>query len=421
MLTKIKEPAIYGTLIVSAGHFLSGVFAYVLQFALARYLSTSDFGTFNALLSVASIITVPSFILSASLTKLSAELLGKDELQKLTYIFWRMIKYTVIFGICVFFITIGLRHYLADYLNISDMFLISLFAVYLGISFFRVVPLAYLEGLLRFKGYAFTLIVQSLLRLLIPLVLVLMGYSLRGAFGGLFVSAVVTYFISVEVLKKNLPGGYEFDAKDYYHKILAFTLPVFFVQFGMLALNNVDLILVKRFFTEEETGYYASVITLGKLMLFGSGIIATVMFPQISVKYAKKENYNNLFKMFLYVETLLVVAGIVVYYSLPRFLTLLFFGNRFLNAVPYLPKFSLFIGLYVLINFFVVFFLAIEKTAVYMFLVPAVIMQFILINLYHSSLDVVININIGIALVLLISLVLYFFTAQKKDANLQSV
>ncbi len=189
----------------------------------------------------------------------------------------------------------------------------------------------------------------------------------------------------------------------------------------MLALNNVDLILVKRFFTEEETGYYASVITLGKLMLFGSGIIATVMFPQISVKYAKKENYNNLFKMFLYVETLLVVAGIVVYYSLPKFLTLLFFGDRFLNAVPYLPKFSLFIGLYVLINFFVVFFLAIEKTAVYMFLVPAVIMQFILINLYHSSLDVVININIGIALVLLISLVLYFFTAQKKDANLQSV
>jgi len=100
MINKAKEfifsPAIYGTLIVSIGLIIGSVFAYLLQFFLGRLLSTEQFGTFNALLSVGNIASVPIGILSASLIKISSELLGKGDFEKLTLIFWKILFYKYI-------------------------------------------------------------------------------------------------------------------------------------------------------------------------------------------------------------------------------------------------------------------------------------------------------------------------------------
>jgi len=176
----------------------------------------------------------------------------------------------------------------------------------------------------------------------------------------------------------------------------------------MIALNNMDVILVKRFFDSDLAGYYSGTVTLGKIFLFGASMIATVMFPQVSKVYAENGDYFGKFKQFLAIQIVLVFGGLAIFFVLPRPITLLFFGERFLTSVDYLPKFSIFVGLYVLVNFLVMFFLAIEKGIVALFLVGAVAVQFILISFIHTNLNQIININIIVVSVLHLVLWLYY-------------
>src|SRR3989344_2409968 len=151
MINKAKEfifsPAIYGTLIVSIGLIIGSVFAYLLQFFLGRLLSTEQFGTFNALLSVGNIASVPIGILSASLIKISSELLGKGDFEKLTLIFWKILFYSSLAGFLVFLLVAIYRFEIGEYLNIFDTTLILIFGIFICIPFFGVVPMAYLQGL----------------------------------------------------------------------------------------------------------------------------------------------------------------------------------------------------------------------------------------------------------------------------------
>jgi O-antigen/teichoic acid export membrane protein len=176
----------------------------------------------------------------------------------------------------------------------------------------------------------------------------------------------------------------------------------------MMMLNNVDVIMVKRYFDDFTAGYYAGIVTIGKILLFGAGTVGIVMFPQISESFAKKENFMGKFNKLLIIQIILVVVGVAVFSLFSKPLVTLMFGPKFISAVPYVPAFSIFMGLYVLTNYFVTFFLAIEKTRVFLFQIPAVILQFCLLNIFNDSIDKVIGINILITSGLLLFLIIYF-------------
>ncbi|MFC1621911.1 oligosaccharide flippase family protein [Patescibacteria group bacterium] len=410
-----RNPAIYGTVIISTGIMVGSVFSYLLQFFLGRMLSPSDYGTFNALLSLGILVGAPAGILSTSLIKISSELLAKNNFDKLTALFWKLVGMTSFIGILFFCIFWLLKFRIAEYLNISDVLLISIFGLFASLSLVRVVPLAYLQGLLRFKGLAFSSVVIGFSRFFLTVLAVYLGFQLRGAVVGLFLTGILSIFITTLVLKKNLTKKKPIVLNDYFRKILSFSLPVFFIQFGLMALNNVDVVLVKRYFDSDTAGFYSGTVTLGKIFLFGATMVATVMFPQISNLYAKRGDYIQRFKQFLIIQFVLVLAGTIVYLALPRLITLIFFGERFLASVEYLPKFSIFVALYALTNFLVIFFLAIERKVVSLFLTIAVVVQFFLINTFHSSLDQIININILVVAMLHLVLWLYYVSFRHRS------
>ena len=84
------------------------------------------------------------------------------------------------------------------------------------------------------------------------------------------------------------------------------------------------------------------------------------------------------------------------------------FGSAYLPSAAFLPKFSLFVGSYVVINFMILFFLAIEKTKVVFLLLPATVLQIVLISFYHESLLSIVNVNLAVSSALLLSVGVYF-------------
>ncbi len=411
LLEKLKtNKYLMGTVYVGAGSMIAAFFSYLLQFVFGRILSVADFGTFNALLSLSYLIGVPAGVFGVSLIKHVSVLSANQDSKKLTALYWKLILLSLVFGACVALIIYLLRHVISSQLKIYDTALILIFGVLMGASYVGAIQSSYLQGLLRYKAFAFYSVASSFYRFVFAVLAVFLGFRLAGAFGGMFLAVFAAFLTAYLLLKRNLTTFENLDLMQDYKKIIFFSLPVMFVQFGLMLLNNVDVILVKKYFEPDTAGFYAGTVTLGKIFLFGAGAVATVMFPTISSLAARGLNYGRAFFKFLSLQLVLVASGIVAFSLFPSFLTHIFFGERFVNSVEYLPRFSLFIGLYVIINFLVVFFLAINRTSVFLMLAPGLVLQYVLIANSHVNLYQVINADIYAGIISLVLLIIFFIT-----------
>ena len=295
------------------------------------------------------------------------------------------------------------------YLKLSDSVLPFYFGLFISVTFISSIPSAYLQGLLRFKAFAFSNIFYGFIRLGFPIVFLLIGWSLRGVFVGLFLSFIVAYLVNTLLLKKNFEHATSVELGSVYKRLFLFSVPVLMLNLSMMLLNNIDIILVKRFFDSLLAGYYAGAVTVCKVLLFGANTVAIVMFPQISETYTKGGDYMRKFKVFFSLQIFVVITGVLTFVAFPRLITGIMFGEKFMPSVPYIPLFSIFMGLYVIIIFMMMFFLALGKTGVFWMQLPIVVLQAILLSIFHRSLFDVIWVNIFISTLLLISSAVYFY------------
>jgi O-antigen/teichoic acid export membrane protein len=410
MIPKLKNistnSAIKGTIIVSVGIFLGSIFSYLLQIRLGYLLTIEDFGTFNAFLSLTTICGIPSAAVSVALIKKVSELLAQNDFHTLKRLFWSFTKLSLLTGILLAGILVVFSKPIAGYLNILDIRLILVFALFLAFSYLNLSPVSYLQGLLRFKAFSFFSFVSQLLRLTIPLLLVYLGFGVSGVYFGFIIVVFLSFLISVVLLNKNLRMGVRPQSKtiemklDFlYKQILIFSIPVLLINSGVSLLNNIDIILVKHLFSPLDAGIYAGVVTMGKVFLFGAGLVQVVMFPQISHLYASKGDYIGRFRMFLILQVVLISGGVFIYILFPTWINLLMFGGKFVASVNYLPLFALFMAFYVLLNFLSMFLLAINKTKAYLVILPSCLLQYLSINLIHTGLSDIIRINILVSAV----------------------
>lgn len=407
MRSILKNPAVFGTVVVSIGTFIGSIFAYLLQLLLGRRLSVADFGIFNALLSLFTLLTVFSGAVTTSLIKLVSKLKAEGKFDILTHLFKGLTIIALGLGFVVS-VTAFLAHdYLGSFFHITDKSVMYSFALYLGSTFIAILPSAYLQGLLRFKAFAFWSVANGFFRFIIPSILLYLGYKVGGVYVGMTGAIFASYLLVLLLLKKNFEFSEPAVLKSFYKQILFFAVPVLFIQLGLTLLSNIDVIMVKHYFDENTAGLYSGVVTIGKVFLFGASTVVVVMFPQVSEAYARNGNYLEKFKQFFLLQVLILFLGFLVFNLFPSTIAGLMFGEKFLPSVVYVPKFSVFIALYVMVSFMIMFLLAVEKTRLVWIVVPGVLAQLVLITLFHSTLNEIINVNILISASLFLSLVLY--------------
>ena len=403
-----KDNILSGTAIVTLGVLISSVFSYLLQFALARLLTVSDYGTFNTLLSYYSIFTIPVTVVSLSLVKVSSELKVEERFDKLTQLFWSLVFISLAIGSIIFILLLAFRNYISVYSNINNPRLFVILGIFICVSFLLIAPSSYLQGLLRFKGFAFFAILGSFLRLMIPVIFVYFGLKVLGVYLGMAIAVIITFIFSILILKKNFKPYRALNVNPEFKRLLKLSGSVFFINLGLLTLNNVDIILVKKYFEGDIAGYYSSMVTVGKVLLFGASAVTIVMFPQITQLYNSGKHVLATFRKFFLIQLLVVFVGVIVFSVGSGFIVNLLFGPSFLPAVVYLPKYSLFVGLYVLINFMVLFLLSVNRSKIFILQIPISVIQFVLLVVFHESISTVIDINIVVSVLLLLGIGVYF-------------
>jgi len=340
-IQKVKSNRyLMGTVYIGSGSVFAAVFSYLVQFVLGRTLPVADFGTFNVLISLSYLVGVPAGVFGVSLVKYVSELSSRQDSKKLTALYWKLLLLSLLVGAGISLAVYILRFRISEQLQISDTGIIALFGTLMGLTFVGAIPPAYLQGLLRYRAYAFYHVVASVYRFAFSAIAIFLGFKLAGAFGGMFVAGVLAMITGFFILRKNLTVFENISLVQDYKRLAAFSLPVMFVNFGLMFLNNIDLILVKKYFDPEMAGYYAGTVTLGKIFLFGAGAVTTVMFPTISSLAVRGLNYGRAFFKFLSLQLLLVAGGLVAFSVFPSFLTI----SIFWGITSFLVMFQVFLS-----------------------------------------------------------------------------
>lgn len=402
----LKSKSFTGTIVMSAGVFLTSVINYLLQLVLGRMLTIESFGIFNSLLSLTYVLSISSNAFIMALIKQINKTKSEEEISAM---YWDLSKVFFFWGAVLVVALLLVQNLIASYLHLPSSSMLIPFAFFVGLTFLNVPPRAYLQGLLNYFGFAAYLVIHATIRLILPVFFVYIGFTVGGVYWGFALAHLLAFYIGYLLLRSSfVPTKISYDFSRY-KQVLFFSVPVVIITTAMSALVSLDVVLVKHFFDETTTGIYASVVTIGKVLLFGTSVLSATMYPIISAAYHKGTGFVQKFALIFGAQTTVIGIGLLIFYVFPDLITTLMFGERYSPAIPFVSNFALFIGLYSLLNFLVTFCVAIDKTSILYVAVAAVLVQIGVIYEFHSSLEQIIHNNTLIVTGTLLLTCIYIF------------
>lgn len=375
---------------------------YIYHLVMGRLLGPSNYGELAALFSLIGLLGIIPGSLSLVIIKYISSSKTEEDIEGIVRWFDRKI---FLGAISLFLIIVILAPSISSFLNIQNHLLITL----IGAGFLFSIPALFnrsvLQGLLRFKQMVISVLVENIIKLLLGVALVYLGFQVGGAVAALVVATCAGWFLSriaiTDYIKKEeikLP-----QVKTFF----IYSIPVFIQSIAMTSIYSTDLIMVKHFFPSHEAGIYASLSTLGKIIFFGAGPIGAVMFPLVAKKQSSGQNYVKIFNYSLLLTIILSMSITAVYWLFPEIAIKTLYGSLYLEGANFLVWFGIFNTLFALSSLYVAYNLSMGKTLVVIIPFIVAILQIVGIWIYHYDLMVVIIISLLVNTLLLSSLLIY--------------
>ncbi len=401
----LKNPLLMGSITVFFGSNFVNFLNYIYHLFMGRLLGPSHYGELAALFSLMGLLMmVPG---SASLTIIKFVSSNKTDEETQSVVNWFYRKAYLLSGL-MFLIVLLLSPLIGNFLHISVGWSLLMIPATILFGIPTLFNRSILQGLLNFNQPIISVVGENLVKLGLGVFLVYLGFALSGAIIGVLVSAVVGWALTLFFLKKYMKGVYK-QKNISIKKISDFTIPVLVQSIAATSLISTDIVLVKHFFSAYEAGLYASISTLGKVIFFCSGPIGTVMFPLVSKRYSKKENYYSVLFLSLGITLFIALILVFLYFLFPEIAINLLYGSAYLSSAHLLGLFGLFIAFYTVSSLLTSFYLSLGKTFIVIPTLVAGLVQFIGIWFFHESLQQVIMISIYSVGLLMVSLVAFLF------------
>jgi O-antigen/teichoic acid export membrane protein len=259
-----------GSLVMLVGSGLVSTVNFGYNVAVARLLGPSSFGHAAAvvtLLMLASAITLSFQLICAKFVARSETPGGRAT------VFSLLLRRAWGVGILLGSGLAVLSGPIAGYLNLPSRALILLLSA--GVAFY--VPLGVkrggFQGVCAFSRLTANFLLEVLVKFLGAILLIELGFGVRGAVGAIAASVILAYFLPptpTELCAKPEVGI----SASFLESMQAI---VFFV--GQVVINNIDILLVKHFFQPDAAGVYAAVALVGRVVYMLSWSVVSVMFP----------------------------------------------------------------------------------------------------------------------------------------------
>ena len=382
---------------------IGNVLQYIFHAYVSRVLGPAEYGVFTALLALYVIVSVPTGIAQTVVAQYVARLRALNESSQVSGLLISSLKYLSLAGVVVFGLVVAASTLIASFLNVpSELPVIAMASIFLVAGGSTAVAGA-LQGLQRFYALAANGFLGPLIRLIGGVVLIVFGWGAVGALGASTISAVLVVVLGLfflrDVLRGNgVPPNLGLSAVSWYTGVvllgtLAFTI-----------LTNIDLIVVKHFFSPEEAGYYSAASVLGKIILFFPGTVSTVMFPKTAQRFALGQDASDIVRKSVLVTVGLCGLAAAMLDLFPSLAVHLLFGNQYDGSISLVSLYGVTMGLYALVQLLMTFYISQEEARFIWLLGGVSTILAIVLALYHVTLvQVILSLAAGATGILVIS------------------
>ena len=408
-----------GMIIVTFGSVFSSFLNYYFNFYIqSLFPDFSNFGNFSFLLTVLMFSQIIPLSIAGSLNLVVTELKVLKDFSRLTHLY---IKMLVLFGLMGLFIGISvfsLAEIISSQFKVGNIFYVQLLALTIFISTLNVPVMSFLYGMLRFKSYSFMMVFAPLLKLILITLLYFLGFSFLSILYSFLLTSVLTFIVGNFFLLQDYDREFKLtNVSIYIKRVFYVSMPILFITLGNYLINNVDFLIVKANFSNELAGKYGYLQNLGKIYFFGSLLFVGAMVPQITEAYNQKKKYFNLLFFYSKIVVSISIIGLVILGIFTRqFLDFFVYFSSLLGlrleslkfyyqVESYVPLYTIFTFLIVLINFLVYFLIAVSRVRIFLIFMIAILFQTILILNFGKDIFSVIYCNIFVGILLLIYLI----------------
>jgi len=163
---------------------------------------------------------------------------------------------------------------------------------------------------------------EAVTKLITAVALVWLGLGVTGAVAGISISVILAYFLPSgdKVLRSSPAVGMSAPFRESLQAI------IFFV--GQVIINNVDILLVKHYFSADQAGLYAAIALVGRLLYFASWSVTSAMFPVSAGEKVEHDSRRVLVVPLVFVSAISTLF-VLLLAAIPHFVIQLLFGSGF--------------------------------------------------------------------------------------------
>lgn len=364
---------------------VANVVHYLFHIFMSRKLGPSEYGIVASLASLLLIISIPGLTVQAAVAKYTSHFRAHRQYGKVRILLSGSIKRLSLVGIAsILVFTLGSWH-IASFLNISALSPV----IIMGVCLFSVLILSSvmgtLQGLQKFTHLGSNMAIQSFSKLLVGILLVYAGLGAIGALFAYALSFLLGFFVGL------IPLSFLFKVStvdDYFNfsELFKYSLPVLITILCFSLLINMDVVLVKHFFTPLEAGYYSVTSIIAKTIIYLPSAIGLVMFPRTSELYSLGQETTSVLGRSLLYTSILCGGATLIYFLIPSFIVRLLFGEKYLTIVPLVGIFALAMYSFSLLNVLFMYQLSINQIKFVKILAIGTVLEAILITIFHGTL-----------------------------------
>ena len=260
-----------GSIVLLVGSVFVSLANFGYNIGVARLLGPSDFS--HAAAAVTILMLVSALTLSFQLV--CAKLVAKaNSLERKAAVFQHLMKRAWAIGIALGAFMLVADSLLTAYLRLSTPWIIILLAVGLAIYVPLGVKRGGLQGTCRFKGLAWNMAAEAIVKFVGAIVLIEFGFGVLGAVVAISASVILAFCLPDSARRTSRPTARSTHSAPVGEARQAI---VFFV--GQVIISNIDILMVKHFFRPDQAGLYAAIALVGRLLYFGAWSVVSAMFP----------------------------------------------------------------------------------------------------------------------------------------------
>jgi O-antigen/teichoic acid export membrane protein len=402
----VKSSMLRGSAVLWVGMMAANMSNYLFHLLMGRFLGPVNYGVLASIVSILYYLMVPTTTITTIVMKFTAEYQVEGTPGKTHSLFKRLTKQLLIVSVVLFGLMLVASPLISRFLKIESAWpMVILSFMVLG-TYLLPINRGVLQGLQKFGTLSANLFLETVLKLVVGIGLVLAGYMVNGAIFGIVAAMFAAYALSFIPMRKIL-AAHE-SAAVALGSVWRYSIPVFITLFCLNSYYSIDIILVKHFLSPVEAGLYSGLSILGKIVVFASLAIVGVMFPIVAGRHKSNQKHGGILVSTLSLVTLVSGAIVIGYAAAPHLVISILFGDKFLGVAPYLGAFGLAMLLLALSTALANYFLAIDRTGGVPILVTVAIAQVILLVLFHDSLTHIVGVMLVSMAALFAALGVYY-------------